>query len=115
METLLGPSGAEADPETQKALNQIMADFADMPNFFWSMLPPFSKPIKGFRVKLRYASAKITDISQSGLITLITNEPVVLVNNGDFINPDLLDLKFIKQSNEDVQMVSWNQTKYEKT
>jgi hypothetical protein len=54
----------------------------------------------------------ISDITRGGLVTLTTDEPVALLNEGKSIDPELLSLTYIKQSNENVTLESWRLISY---
>lgn len=74
------------------------------------MLPGLKRE-EGKRLEMRYTKVKIADISRSGLVTLRTNEPVNLIN--DIIDADLLEVNYLKSSEEMVELVDWvvlNQT-----
>lgn len=51
----------------------------------------------------------------SGQVTLRTNEPVNLVNEGRKIDADLLGLQYFKQSTEEVELIAWELVEYEET
>lgn len=67
---------------------------------------------------MRFAKVEInelTGITSNGVITLKIYEPVQLVNEWKYINPDMLDLDFIKNSDQAVSMTGFDLIKYEET
>ena len=58
-------------------------------------LPPIDRPIEGYRITLRYVDDVKISVNANRLITLEMSEPCVLVNNGERIDLDLLNLKFV--------------------
>jgi hypothetical protein len=67
------------------------------------------------KVSLRFADIKISDVSRNSLVTLKMSEPVRQVNEGTKIEPELLQVEYIKNSEEVVQMTKWELVGYSET
>jgi hypothetical protein len=61
---------------------------------------------------MRFAKVSISEISSNGLITLKMDEQVHLVNEGKFVNTDMLWLAYVKNSEEPVEMTKFEVLKY---
>jgi len=101
--------------ETKEAVQEMLDSLGTLSPYELSLLPPIKKSIKGYKVRLRYASVRISSISSNGLVTLSMNEPVNLVNQGKQIDQDLLMVAFRKQSDQPVAMTKWEQVAYSET
>lgn len=67
------------------------------------------------KVSIRYAAANISQVDQSGLVTLKIKESVYRVNEGASIDPGLLSVNFFKKSEESVLMTKWELVSYSET
>ena len=67
------------------------------------------------KVSLRFASIKISDVSRNSLVTLKMSEEVNLVNKGRSIDPGLLSVAYLKNSEETVRMTKWELVSYTET
>ena len=67
------------------------------------------------KVSLRLANVFISEIDRSGLVTIKFREPVYLINDGTRIEPQLLTVSYLKNSEEDVKLTKWELVNYKET
>ena len=82
---------------------------------FFKFLPAVSPPSKAMKVSLRFASITISEVSRNSLVTLKMSEKVNLVNEGRSIDPRLLSVAYLKNSEENVRMTKWELVSYSET
>jgi len=78
--------------------------------------PPKEMEVKSNqRLDLRFAKAEIYSIDSTGLMTIKITEPVELMNNGQSIDPDMMKLHFVQNSEETGLSMTWDLVKYNQT